>query len=242
MLLAKTTEPAASRIPTAAEFTLGRRLRKAGHDDAGAGHTRPHAPRNRVPAGNVESLRLGPNADPLNASLAVTSRAPLSTRSLSAECMAQCASLDFLLCVFAFPATNFTWTYSAVTGNCPWSVSQFEEALTLAGESLPTTTECEACALIRPERAQSKPPQIHGFVRTRSRCRHRNSFNFAARLVCGGRTVHPVSRVFRARFTSGNRPHASSGPSAEEEYYVRAGQIAQRKCDRAPHFAKLLYN
>jgi hypothetical protein len=121
----------------------------------------------------------------------VTSRAPLSTRSLSAECMAQCASLDFLLCVFAFPATNFTWTYSAVTGNCPWSVSQFEEALTLAGESLPTTTECEACALIRPERAQSKLPQIHGFVRTRSRCRHRNSFNFAARLVCGGRTVHP---------------------------------------------------
>jgi hypothetical protein len=94
----------------------------------------------------------------------------------------------------------------------PWSVSQFEEALTLAGESLPTTTECEACALIRPERAQSKLPQIHGFVRTRSRCRHRNSFNFAARLVCGGRTVHPVSRVFRARFTSGNRLHASSGP------------------------------
>ena len=174
----------------------------------------------------MESLRLGPNADPLNASLAVTSRAPLSTRSLSAECMAQCASLDFLLCVFAFPSTNFTWTYSAVTGNCPWSVSQFEEALTLAGESLPTTTECEACALIRPERAQSKLPQIHGFVRTRSRCRHRNSFNFAARLVCGGRTVHPVSGVFRARFTSGNRPHASSGPSAEEEYYVRAGQIA----------------
>jgi hypothetical protein len=85
MLLAKTTEPAASRIPSAAEFTLGRRLRKAGRDDAGAGHTRPHAPRNRVPAGNVESLRLRPNADPLNAPLAVTSRAPLSTRSLSAE-------------------------------------------------------------------------------------------------------------------------------------------------------------
>jgi hypothetical protein len=59
------------------------------------------------------------------------------------------------------------------------------------------------------------------------------SFNFAASLVCGGRTVHPVSRVFRSAFTSGNRPHASSGPSAQEEYYFRAGQIAQRKWDRA---------
>ena len=80
----------------------------------------------------------------------------------------------------------------------PLERPQFEEAPTLAGESLSTTTECETYALIRPERAQSKLPQNQAFVRTRSRCRHRNSFDFAARLVCGVRTVHPVSRVFRS--------------------------------------------
>jgi hypothetical protein len=47
----------------------------------------------------------------------------------------------------------------------PLECSQFEEALTLAEESLSTTTECESCALIRPERAQSKQPQNQAFVR-----------------------------------------------------------------------------
>ena len=47
----------------------------------------------------------------------------------------------------------------------PLECSQFEEALTLAEESLSTTTECESCALIRPERAQSKLPQNQAFVR-----------------------------------------------------------------------------
>jgi hypothetical protein len=173
MPLAKTTEPAASRIPSAAEFV-----------NSYAGTAAP----------NVETLRCGPNLGPLNASLAVTSRTPLNTHSLSAECMAQCVG-RFLLCVFALASTNFTWTYSPVTG---------KEALTLASESLSTTTECETCALIRPERAQSKLPQNQAFVRTRSCCRHRNSFNFAARLVGGGRTVHPVSRVFRSVFHVGS--------------------------------------
>ena len=78
-----------------------------------------------------------------------------------------------------------------------------EEALTLAEESLSTTTECENCALIRPERAQSKLPQNQPFVRTRPCCRHRNSFDFATRLVCGVSTVHPVSRVFRSASAEG---------------------------------------
>ncbi len=85
----------------------------------------------------------------------------------------------------------------------PLECSHFEEALTLEEESLSTTAECETCALIRPERAQSKLPQNQAFVRTRSHCRHRNSFDFAARLVCGVRTVHPVSRVFRSAFHVG---------------------------------------
>src|SRR4029077_1394446 len=66
----------------------------------------------------------------------------------------------------------------------------------------------------------------------------RNSFDFAARLVGGGRTVHPVSRVFRSAFhgSTSYRTITGAGPIAGST--VRA----PRGCRRSAPSAELPRN